>query len=473
MSRIPWDGVFADHPVRPAAATDPLPAAPASRAALPAGVPRIGYAALWEKARERTWSGSAWNLREGLRQASDTVDIGVEFPAVTSTALKALHARYSAGRLTSPWFYSAVTDSFIDRSLRRGLREQSRGGAVDAVLLVEFLTATVRAPCYVYADCSWDSLFATVARPEMYADIMALSPASMMRRRDRQLALYERAAGIITMSRWFAKSLVEQSGISPGKVHVAYPGFSVSRAAQSPSAQSPAAPDRPGPRRKLLFVGRQSTPYAFYRKGGDLVVAALAILRRDYDPGITLTVAGPERWPLPGPVPDGVHLLGPRSAPEVARLYDEHDLFVMPSRQESFGIVFLEALSRGLPCVARNAYAMPEVVTPGISGALIERDDPGELAQAIISVLEDDDLYRQCLTRAPRIADYFSWERTGRDVAGFIAGRLPAGGTGSAASGAVPVQPPPAAAAAWARCRTSVTMSRVTRPVNVFCWLGW
>jgi glycosyltransferase involved in cell wall biosynthesis len=416
MGRIPWDGVFVDHPVRPAGARDPLSAEPGPAGPEGRPGPRIGYAALWEKVPERTWSGSAWNLRDGLRKVTDTVDIGVEFPAVTRTALKAVHARYSGGRLTSPWFYSGLTDAFIDRSLGRGLREQSRDRAVDAVLLTEFLASALPPPCYAYEDCSWDALFTAVARPEMYADIMSLPTASMMRRRDRQRAMYQRATGIITMSHWFARSLVEQSEVPAGKVHVVHPGLSAGRGA---AAQRRVRP-RSAPRRRLLFVGRQHTPYAFYRKGGDLVAAALSILRRDYDGDITLTVAGLEEWPLPGAVPAGVTLLGPLPPAEVSRLYDEHDLFVMPSRQEAFGIVFAEALAHGLPCVGRNAYAMPEIITPGVSGALIDRDDPAELAQAIAGVLGDDALYQQCADRAGDIAAYFSWERTARDIASLI-----------------------------------------------------
>lgn len=435
MNRTPWDGVFLDHPVGPIAARDPLSAeaapasAPGSGAPAPAR-PRIGYACAWEEIPERTWSGSAWNLREGLRQVSDTVDIGVEFPPMTRKALRIANARYRNGQLTTTWCYSQLTDRYVDRALRRGLKEKSRDGGVDAVLQVEFLASIMPVPFYSYADCSWDALFACVAEPAMYADLMSLSPSSMARRRDLQLAMYERAAGIITMSHWFARSLVEQSGVSPEKIHVAHPGFSAGRTID---AARP-LPDRSAPRRRLLFVGRQNTPYAFYRKGGDQVVAALSILRREHDPELSLTVVGLDRWPLPGPVPDGVNMLGPLPPDQVARLYDEHDLFVMPSRQESFGIVFAEALSRGLPCVARNAYAMPEIVTPGVSGALIDGEDPELLAKAIVGVLSDDEIYRQCAARALRIAAYFSWERTARDIVGVIAGAASARQNGAAGS---------------------------------------
>ena len=88
---------------------------------------------------------------------------------------------------------------------------------------------------------------------------------------------------------------------------------------------------------------------------------------------------------------------------------------------EPFGLVFAEALARGMPVVARNAYAMPEIVTPGVSGALIDKDDPHDLAAAIAGVLADDDIYKQCAARAPDIAEYFSWDRAAREVADVIA----------------------------------------------------
>jgi glycosyltransferase involved in cell wall biosynthesis len=111
-------------------------------------------------------------------------------------------------------------------------------------------------------------------------------------------------------------------------------------------------------------------------------------------------------------------------------MYETHDVFVMPSRMEPYGLVFAEALSRGIPVVARNAYAMPEIVTPGVSGALIERDDPNELAAAIAGVLADDDIHKQCAVRAPQMASYFSWERAARQMVDLIAETISQGDKG-------------------------------------------
>jgi hypothetical protein len=78
---------------------------------------------------------------------------------------------------------------------------------------------------------------------------MSMTPSGSMRRLDRQVAMYEQVAGAITMSHWFARSLAEQSGMSPTKIHVVHPGLSAGRTIQGARQLR----DRPAPRRKLLL----------------------------------------------------------------------------------------------------------------------------------------------------------------------------------------------------------------------------
>lgn len=431
-------GLFKDHPIRPVDIQDPL-AQPSEVDAcgVTAGWtrPHMGFACLWEPIPERTWSGSAWNLREALRLIADTTDIGVQIPHLTRTALKGIHTRYRSGRLTTTWSYSRLTDAYNMRALHREFSRNPAARHCDAVLMIDDLAA-LPVPFFVYYDSSWDALISANESADAYAALRLITPSNMARRRERQLAVYERATGVIAMSHWFGRSLVEQSGVSPEKVHVVHGGVSAGRALQDGHLDSSSVNERnerilgrplrkrAAPRRRLLFVGRQYHAFDFYRKGGDLVVAALALLRRDYDPEITLTLVGPEKWPLPGTPPDGVRFLGAQPPESVAALYDSHDLFVMPSRLEPFGVVFVEALSRGMPCVARDAYAMPEIVTPGVSGALIAKDDEHELATTIAATLADDALYEACYARAPRVAKYFSWQRAAGEVAQVVAHHL-------------------------------------------------
>ncbi|MFD0748039.1 glycosyltransferase family 4 protein [Phytohabitans flavus] len=112
----------------------------------------------------------------------------------------------------------------------------------------------------------------------------------------------------------------------------------------------------------------------------------------------------------------GRRLPGSLPLREVAALYDHHDLFVLPTRIEGFGLVFAEALARGLPCVGRDAFAMPEMIKPGVNGALLSRDDPAELATLVAGVLADESIYEKTRAGMADIRAWFSWDRAAAEA---------------------------------------------------------
>jgi glycosyltransferase involved in cell wall biosynthesis len=240
-----------------------------------------------------------------------------------------------------------------------------------------------------------------------------LSTARIRQLHERQLSLWHDAVGLFPMSRWLADDMIA-SGVPADKIVVVPPGT---------NARIPE--DLPIPERRrsgtlrLLFVGRD-----FDTKAGDQVVTAFRLLRRRHGKGIELTVIGPSVWPLPE-VPDGVVFCGPQPREYVEAAMASHDLFVMPSRFEGFGIVFVEALARGLPCIGRNACAMPEIIDPVSGGRLIQSEDPAELAEAIESALADDGLYDACRSRAPERRRFYTWSRAARQMLDSVGAALP------------------------------------------------
>ncbi|MEP6768407.1 MAG: glycosyltransferase family 4 protein [Acidobacteriota bacterium] len=73
----------------------------------------------------------------------------------------------------------------------------------------------------------------------------------------------------------------------------------------------------------------------------------------------------------------------------LASEYGRASVFCLPSRQEGFGIVFLEAMAAGLPIVAARAAAVPELVVDGESGILVPPGDAEALAAALGRLLSD------------------------------------------------------------------------------------
>jgi glycosyltransferase involved in cell wall biosynthesis len=80
---------------------------------------------------------------------------------------------------------------------------------------------------------------------------------------------------------------------------------------------------------------------------------------------------------------------------EVAAALDEAWVLVLPSRSEGMGRVLVEAFSRGRGVIGTRAGSIPDLVGDGVSGLLVDPDDPAELADAIVRVLSDRVLAEQ------------------------------------------------------------------------------
>src|SRR5262249_50383088 len=95
-------------------------------------------------------------------------------------------------------------------------------------------------------------------------------------------------------------------------------------------------------------------------------------------------------------------------------LYEGARLLVQPSFEEGFGLTVLEAMTAGVPVVAANRGALPELV--GDAGALANPDDPDDIADAIAAMLNDRARAARCAARGVERARAFPWTRTARCV---------------------------------------------------------
>jgi len=133
----------------------------------------------------------------------------------------------------------------------------------------------------------------------------------------------------------------------------------------------------------------------FYpRKRLHLLLRAAARLRHSIA-GLEVRIVGggPERSRLESicrekHLTELVSWLGDINQGALAREYQRCDLFCLPSVQEGFGIVFLEAMAAGKPIVAARAAAVPEVLEPG---ELVEPDSEEALAEMILQLYRDPD----------------------------------------------------------------------------------
>lgn len=148
-----------------------------------------------------------------------------------------------------------------------------------------------------------------------------------------------------------------------------------------------------------LIVGRMSSAERY--KGHDELIDAWPAVERD-TPGAQLVVAGAgddEARLRAKAVQRGVgeHVLfcGRVSAATLAGLFKRVRVFAMPSRGEGFGIVYLEAMRAGLPCVASTEDGAGDVVVDGETGILLSPDDRGAIVAALGSLLRDEERARR------------------------------------------------------------------------------
>ncbi len=108
-----------------------------------------------------------------------------------------------------------------------------------------------------------------------------------------------------------------------------------------------------------------------------------------------------------------VSLTGPLPPSQLTDYFRQADIFIFPSIcQEAFGMPIAEAMVAGVPVVATQAGAFPELVEDGKTGMLVKRSDADALAEAILKLLADEKL-RKSMAKAgcERAVDLFSFEK--------------------------------------------------------------
>jgi glycosyltransferase involved in cell wall biosynthesis len=169
-----------------------------------------------------------------------------------------------------------------------------------------------------------------------------------------------------------ARSVLVRAGVVPAeRIAVRFNHVSGAPAARDPAADAG----------HVLYAGRVST-----EKGVDVLVRAAATV-----PGTTVYVSGdgPERASIERGAPANVHFLGWQDRAEMLELMAGARCVVVPSRvPETFGLVVAEAAALGVPAIASDTGALPEVAGPA-GGRLVPPGAAGALAAALADAAGD------------------------------------------------------------------------------------
>jgi glycosyltransferase involved in cell wall biosynthesis len=146
-------------------------------------------------------------------------------------------------------------------------------------------------------------------------------------------------------------------------------------------------------------------------------INALKIVEKEYQVNIKLMIVGKE-WDM-----DYVqkvkkeltidHTIHPETSKEnLLHLYRENDLFILPSFQETFGLVYPEAMSQGLPVIYTKNQGFDQQFSNGEVGYAVEATNPQDIAENVMQAIENyDDLSSRALKRYKK----FDWNELSKE----------------------------------------------------------
>jgi N-acetyl-alpha-D-glucosaminyl L-malate synthase BshA len=161
----------------------------------------------------------------------------------------------------------------------------------------------------------------------------------------------------------------------------------------------------------IIYVGRLHSV-----KGLEYLITAMNLIK-DKEPNarIILIGDGSEKEKLKTIVKNlmlesRINFFGGVPNQKIPEYLTASDVFVLPSLSESFGIVNLEAMASGLPVVTTKVGGLPEIVTEGENGFLVEPKNPQQLAEKILFLLKNDELrLKMSLNNREKVKQY-RWE---------------------------------------------------------------
>ena len=263
----------------------------------------------------------------------------------------------------------------------RGLTPESVAGA-DVVVGFDMdgycLAGRTAAP---FVTC----FFGQLADEERFERGLVAATMRMQARAERASA--RRADRVITVSEYSRRRISDLYSVASDRIAVVPPAFD---AARWQAALRGAAARRDG-RPTVLCVARM-----YPRKNlASLVRAAAAVRQRIPDVRVLIVGDGPRRSALEALVRkqelgDHVELAGQLPFSRLVEAYAGCDVFCLPSLQEGFGLVFLEAMAAGKPVVGCSGTAVEELVSDGVNGLLVPPGDDAALAGALHRLLADE-----------------------------------------------------------------------------------
>ncbi len=208
------------------------------------------------------------------------------------------------------------------------------------------------------------------------------------------------ARKIIAVSENTKKDLIELYKGNPDKIEVVYHGFKHVRPLGSNINMDP----------YILFIGRIEI-----RKNIHGLIKAFELLKKRYKVPHKLVLAGPiPRSGIFDTKRSDLKFLGYVSEQEKLQLFQNAEMFILPSFYEGFGMPILEAQSSGCPVITSNISSMPEVAGQG--ALLINPKNIEEIAEMMYKIISDSQLKKDLIEKGYENIKRFSWQKCAQET---------------------------------------------------------
>jgi glycosyltransferase involved in cell wall biosynthesis len=300
--------------------------------------------------------------------------------------------RSARERLRSIGFWSDAMTTARARAVRRRLAGHA---PVDGLIQ---LGGDYRSPAGLPMVTCQDSTVLQAVRSYPWPGQRALSERDIARLARAQRQAYESAVACGAWTHWVAESIVADYQIPVAKVHVVGLG-------PNHEIAGCADPDeRDWSRPRFLFVG-----FDWERKNGPRVLEAFANVRREVPDAQLDVVGGHPRLEMDGVVGHGRLSMDVADDRErIAQLYRRATVFVMPSKHEPAGVVYIEAAAAGIPSIGTSNGGAATCIGDG--GYVVDPLQPRAITEAM-RALCDPQTARSLGAKASEHAKLLTWRK--------------------------------------------------------------
>lgn len=353
--------------------------------------------AIGDPASPRTWSGTPNNLLTEFKKlgvAGRTIDSS-NTSAIERFYLK-VGSRLRYGKSIDMHRGSVYRTMYAATSARETGKSDSKMTLHFGTTDLPFKVFPKGQQHFLYCDSTWNLWAEKVTNLHLYSNKL-LNDIERLEKK-----AYSQIAHFFPISEYVRDNLRDHYGIPEENITVVGTGLGIIK---------PFDGTKDYTNKKILFTAKGR----FEDKGGDLVIEAFERALKK-DPGLSLTIVGQDEYKDRFDHPR-IKTYGFIPIKDLQALFNEHSLFIMPARNEPWGLVYIEALLCRMPIIGLNRNSLPEITNHGKYGILLDEPDPEILAEHFVSMFSDPrKMEKTGLEGQEYVSGKYTWEITAKKI---------------------------------------------------------